>query len=318
MTQRLGSATIFSLAPDLPSAFATDPAGHAELDTAMLVTVDGRIACSIRKLSAAGATLHLEADAALAEATALELANGQSLPGSIAWSDKSEAGFLFAEPIDVIGTLARNLVALSVERRRVPRVELNQTMSIRHGGHVEFTRARNISQGGAGFETRLPLQPGDKIEAIFDGLRPLDALVKWARDGQAGVAFDEELPWQTLMPWLRQVQNNPPQPRRHAIGHEHRGMIADKHAIRLDAPARVREGVRWWNVRIHGLTSHLVEFEARAPLSPGTAVWIALPHVGGAPASVLEAAGNHYLCEFRLPLRGHEINQITGRASALV
>lgn len=316
MTQRLGSATIFSLAPDLPSAFATDPSGHANLDSANLVTAEGRVACSIRKLSTAGASLHLETKAALDECVALELANGQSLAGKIAWSENDEAGFLFAQPIDVIGTLARNLVALSAERRRLPRVEINQMMSIRHGSQMEFTRTRNISQAGAGFETRLTLQPGDTIQATFDGLRPLDAVVKWQRNGQAGVAFHEELTWQVLMPWLRQVQNSPAQPRSTAIGQEHAGMIPDKHAIRLDAPARVREGVRWWNVRIRGITAQLVEFEARAPLSPGTSLWIALPHVGGAPASVLEASNSHYLCEFRLPLRDRDLSLISGGGRA--
>ncbi len=86
----------------------------------------------------------------------LELANGQSLPGRIAWTEQGSAGFLFDTPIDVIGTLARNLAALPAERRSVPRVELHQTICVRRGNQVEFTRSRNLSQEAAASRPTSP------------------------------------------------------------------------------------------------------------------------------------------------------------------
>lgn len=314
MRQGLASSTIFSLASDPPAA---EPLtlGHADLDAATLTGEGIALPCSIRKLNAAGATLHHDAGLTEGDALALTLASGQSLPGTIAWTNADTAGFVFDAPIDVVGTLARTLASLPAERRQMPRIELHQTVSLHHKGGHEFARSRNLSQGGAAIESSRVLLPGDPVQISFDGLRPIDGTVKWASDGQTGIAFDEPLPWQLLMPWLRQVQQTPAHPVR-STEFANGGLIPDAHAIQLDAPARVREGVRWWNVQLRGLTSQLVEFETRAPLTQGTALWIALPHIGGAPASVIEGERHRYLCEFRLPLRPSDLNLISGGAGS--
>ncbi|RYE01151.1 MAG: PilZ domain-containing protein [Sphingomonadales bacterium] len=313
MRQGLASSTIVSLTSDLPAA---EPLalGHGDLDAATLAGEGVALPCSIRKLNAAGATLHHDSDLTEGDALSLTLASGQSIPGTIAWVSDGAAGFVFDSPIDVVSTVARTLASLPAERRQMPRIELHQTVSLHHQGALEFTRSRNLSQGGAAIESRRLLLPGDPIQISFDGLRPIHGTIKWAHEGQAGIAFDESLPWQVLMPWLRQVQQTPAHPIRSGV-FPLPGLIPDAHAIQLDAPARVREGVRWWNVQLRGLTSQLVEFETRAPLAHGTSLWIALPHIGGAPASVLESDHHRYLCEFRLPLRPGELSLITGGAA---
>lgn len=312
MRQGLASSTIFSLAAEPPAMLAPESGDHITFDAAFLADASGRLPCAIRKLSAAGVTLQLNGAVSEGDALQLELANGQSLPGRVSWTDEGAAGFLFEEPIDVISTLARNLAALPAERRSVPRVELYQTICVRRGNQVEFTRSRNLSQGGCGFETDIALQLGDVVQINFDGLRPLDGVVKWSQGNLAGVAFDEDIPWQLLMPWLRQVQQTPSHHTRIAVIGEQTGLIPDKQAIRLDAPARVREGVRWWNVKLRAITPQMVEFETNAPFATGTQLWISLPHIGGGPASVIESDDrNHYLCEFRLPLKPRDLGLIT-------
>lgn len=311
MSQLVASATIFSLAGEPPRALVHDPEAPAEFDAAWLVDGVDRVPCSLHKLSAVGATLRLDDALLLDIPMTLELANGQSVHGRLAWNSGDAAGFVFDQPIDVIGALARNLASLPAERRRVPRVETQQTVSVRHDGKVELARTRNISQGGAGIETQLPVATGDLVQLIFDGLRPLEGTVRWIDGALAGVHFAEELAWQTLMPWLRQVQ-------RTALAHaapsaEVEGLIPDKHAVRIDAPARIREGVRWWNARIRALTPHLVELDTRAPVVAGTQLWISLPNIGGGPANVIETRGGRILCEFRLPLRPSDLGLIAGQ-----
>lgn len=312
MTQALASSTIFSLVAEPPARIALEPDDSASFDSAFLVDANGHLPCAIRKLTAAGATLQLDCEVNEGDALSLELANGQSLPGTIAWIGEGAAGFLFDTPIDVISTLARTLAALPAERRSVPRVELHQTICVRRGNQVEFTRSRNLSQGGAGIETQIALQEGDPVQINFDGLRPLDGMVRWCTGNQAGIAFDEDIPWQLLMPWLRQVQRTPQHHVRAAVIGEPAGLIPDQHAIRLDVPARVREGVRWWNVKVCAITPQLVEFETRANFAAGTQLWVSLPGIGGAPASVIETDRNRFLCEFRLPLRQRDLGIISG------
>jgi len=314
MRQGLASSTIFSLAADLPAA---EPLALAasDLDAATLTGEGVNLPCAIRKLNAAGATLHHDAGLTEGDALSLVLASGQSIPGTIAWVTGEAAGFVFDAPIDVVSTVARTLASLPAERRQMPRIELHQTVSLSHKGAIEFTRSRNLSQGGTAIDSRRVLLPGDAVQISFDGLRPIDGTVRWSHEGQAGVEFDEALPWQILMPWLRQVQQTPAHPIRSGV-FPPAGLIPDAHAIQLDAPARVREGVRWWNVQLRGLTSQLVEFETRAPLAQGTPLWIALPHIGGAPASVLERDHHRYLCEFRLPLRPSDLSLISSGGAA--
>ncbi|MES2444577.1 MAG: PilZ domain-containing protein [Pseudomonadota bacterium] len=323
MTEVLASATVFSLSADLPTALPapTGDSDHA-LDTAQLVGESLREACYIRRFSAAGATLRLPIPVEPGDAYILELRNGQAIPGTISWSDAEEAGFVFDLPIDVVGTLARNLAILPAERRSVPRVEIHQTVSIRRGNNVEFARMRDISQTGVGIETDLALQVDDPVQLAVDGLRPVGGVVRWAHHGLAGIAFGEEIGWQTLMPWLRQVQSRPVRshaPRPLTIHDEERGfgLGADKNVIRLDAPARIREGVRWWNVVVRNLTPTLVEFEAAASFAKGAQLWLSLPGTPGWPTSVIEVEQHRYLAEFRLPLRQHDLALIApGRLQA--
>jgi hypothetical protein len=312
MTESLGSATIFSLAAEPPRALPHDP--QAVFDAATLIEGETRHACALQKLSAMGATLRTEATLAQGDTLELELANGQRTPGRIGWAEDGAAGFLFDAPLDVIGALAQTLARLPADRRRLPRVELHQTLGIRRGNKVDQARTRNMSQGGAGIEMRLDLQPGEPVQLVFDGLRPLGATVRWVQDGQAGLAFDEELGWQTLMPWLRNVQRSAfaARPAAPSIHGEPDGIMPDKQALRLDAPARVRAGVQWWNAKVRALTSQLVELETRANVRPGAQLWVSLPEIGGGPVSVIETRQDRILCEFRLPLRPSDLGLLSG------
>ena len=323
MTEVLASATVFSLAADLPTALPA-PMGDSNLalDTALLVGETARKTCHIRRFSAAGATLRLTAELTPGDAHILELRNGQTIPGTIAWSGDDETGFVFDQPIDVVGTLARNLAILPAERRSVPRVEMRQTVSVRRGNNVEFARMRDISQTGLGIETELALQVDDPVSLAIDGLRPIGGTVRWAHHGIAGIEFSEDLGWQTLMPWLRHVQSHPMRgqaPRPPALHDEDRGfgLGSDKNVIRLDSPARLREGVRWWNVVVRKLTPTLVEFEAAATFAKGAQLWLSLPGTPGWPTTVIEVEDHRYLAEFRLPLRPHDLAMIApGRLQA--
>jgi hypothetical protein len=323
MSEVLASSTIFSLSADLPTALPAPAEGYeSALDSAALAGDHEREPCLIRRFTAAGATLRLPTgDLAQGDARILELKNGQTIPGTISWLDEAEAGFVFDVGVDVVGTLARNLAILPAERRQVPRVEIHQTICLHRGNNVEFSRTRDISQAGVGIETSLALQEGDEVQLAIDGLRPISGKVRWERGGLAGIAFDEELGWQTLMPWLREVQNRPraAAPRAAGIHDEERGfgLTSDKNAIRLNAPGRVREGTIWWNVQVRNLTPTLVEFEAAADFPKGTQLWISIPGSAGWPISVIESENLRHLAEFRLPLRPHELALIApGRLQA--
>ncbi|MCW3837759.1 PilZ domain-containing protein [Sphingomonas canadensis] len=301
-------------------------AGSDSLESAILAGPEDRIQVAIRRLSAVGATLSVDPETVEAlvpgEPWVLELRNGQRIEGTLAWATEGEAGFAFVHPVDVVGTLARNLAILPAERRRVPRIELRHTVGIRCGREFELARTRNLSQAGVGIETALDLAPDDAVQIALDGLPTLSGHVRWMQDGHAGIAFDAEVAWQVLMPWLRHAQHSPTQgspgaPRR-ALHDELRGFLAThKDAVRVEAPARVRRGANWWNVRVRSLTPQLVEFDASAHFEKGTPLWIALPRIAGWPATVVEGEDGTYLAEFRLPLREQDFAIFAPQRKAL-
>lgn len=311
MTEGVVSTTVFSLCGDPPASLPAEFSGESTtLDQGWLVGEGARDPVHIRRFSAAGATLRLTGPVAAGVDRTLELQNGQVIAGRIEWANEEEAGFVFETPTDVVSTLARNLAILPAERRQVPRVELHHAVGIHHADRFEIARTRDLSQAGLGIETRLALAPEDVVQIALDGLRPMQGVVKWARDGKAGIAFDDELAWQTLMPWLRQAQkNNAPRAALPRGLDEARAFLAhDPAAIRLDTPGRVREGVRWWNVQVRTLTPRLVEFDSAASFATGTQLWLWLPGTAGWPASIAECEGSRYLAEFRLPLRKHDLD----------
>jgi hypothetical protein len=312
MSQVTASTTVFCLSADPPAELPPSYSEDHAFDSASLEGATGSHACFVGKISAAGATLRIDEARDPGEIMILHLANGQAIDGHIAWSTTEEAGFVFDSPVDVVSTLARNLARLPAERRRVPRVELYLAIGIRRGDQFEIARTRDLSQAGVGIDTRLVLAEDDVVQVALDGLHPIAGTVKWSREGKAGIAFDHELAWQTLMPWLREAQRMPAPRTAASRADETRdfGLGKDKTAMRIDAAARVREGARWWNVHIRMLSPLLVEFDASADIAKGTQLWIALPGAAGWPATVLEAHAGHYLAEFRLPLRPHDMEQL--------
>lgn len=297
--------TIFSLAHDLPTPLPQAGAAHGGLDAGQLEHDGASHACQLCWIGPAGARLRVDGRLAEQAPALLRLEAAEPLAARTLWQEAGEAGLAFAAPVDILGLIARNLARASADRRRLPRIELRHLVGVRRGGEVEQFRTRDISQGGIGIEAR-GLAVGEAVQLTFDGLRPLDGSVRWVRGSTAGVGFTEEIGWQTLLPWLRSLQLLPG-PQGSA---DTDGLLQDKLALRLDLAARVREGVRWWNCRIHALTPHQVEFEARQRFAPGANLWVALPEIGGGPVRVLQTRHGRTLGEFRLPLRDGDLRQL--------
>ncbi|MEN3747499.1 PilZ domain-containing protein [Sphingomonas sp. HF-S3] len=318
MRVALRSATVFCLGAEPPASVPVR-ATPEYLDSAWLVHGETRHHCLVRKLGAAGATLQLLAPVAAGDRFALHIDSGPLLDGAIGWADAGEAGFLFDQRIDIVGALARNLAGLPADRRSVPRVELDQAVSVRRDARVQFARARDLSQAGVGLQLGFELFEDEAVEVAFDGLRPVPGRVRWVRQGHAGIAFDTELAWQVLMPWLRQIQDRPSRidvasPADMQDLEPGFGLNTDKTALHLNAAGTARQGTRWWNIRVRSLNALMVEFETDAPMAMATPLWILLGGTTGWPATVTEARGSRYLAEFRVPLRQHELDRIAARS----
>ncbi|MBX3593060.1 PilZ domain-containing protein [Sphingomonas sp.] len=303
-------SAIFSLSDDLDLA-ATG--GHAHAAPARFTGGDGGARdCFVHRIAAGGATLTVSGPVGANERATIDLPCGLSAEGAFAAVEQEVLTFRFDQPIDIVGALARCLAAQTAERRQMPRIELRQRVCLRHSGQVDFAWTRNLSPTGVGLETRTTLDVGERVELTLDGLRPLTGEVRWAEHGHAGIAFDEELGWQMLMPWLRKIKSAPPAKHRAADPFPPPSALgAVKDALRLDIATHVRAGAKWWNARIHVLSNALVEFESATEFTPLSSLWLSLPEIGGWPIRVIECHGERHVAEFRLPLRPHEMARLT-------
>jgi hypothetical protein len=161
--------------------------------------------CSIRKISALGATLVTDQKTASGSQVSVELGNGQRQAGTVDWAEQRELGVRFDEPVDVLALINRELVSQPVERRSMPRVELRCPVHVKYGEHFEPATMRNISARGLQIEgERLP-QAGTYIAVFVEGLNIPAGEVVWARGKLAGIEVFEELSWTSIIPWVRGV-----------------------------------------------------------------------------------------------------------------
>lgn len=309
--------TVYSLSRDAPRLDGTiEPADGLTFQPGALIVGSIRQVCLIRKLGAGGAVLHVDTPLDEGVRLELELDTGEQLEGSVAWSRAFEIGLRFDRPIDVLPILARNLVSQPGERRRMPRVEILCQALLEADGKTELVTTRDIAQGGMKLDTTFQLDVDQRVTVTPEGLRPIEAVVRWAKDSMAGIAFHPEVSWQELMPWLRERRGAPPpdfmappRPSRDDSAADAAPRPQDG-SVQLNLQARVREGTRRWAIEVETLTARTVEFESYAPIRLGTLLWIVLPGLEGWPARVVGIDGYRFTCEFTQPLHPAVLERI--------
>lgn len=200
------SATIFILGDRLP--WPDDPPSHAAtgpMDAGAIYDANTRQECTIRKVSALGATVRGALSRAPGEAVAIELGNGQRQASKIAWVRGGEAGIAFNQPVDILALINRSLISQPAERRAMPRVEIRCGIHLKWGGCAVTAILRNISEGGLQVEgDNLPAR-GTYLSFYLEGLSVPAGEVVWRKDNRAGIELFEELSWTSIMPWIRET-----------------------------------------------------------------------------------------------------------------
>jgi hypothetical protein len=82
-------------------------------------------------------------------------------------------------------------------------VEVDRLGTLRVGSHIHALNTRDISQGGVKIEIDQPLEVGAEIVVALQDLRPLQGVVRWYHEGLCGVSFNQIIPFQELINWLR-------------------------------------------------------------------------------------------------------------------
>jgi hypothetical protein len=168
--------------------------------------------CTIRKISALGATVESDLVPALGERVAVELATGQRVAGKIAWTGHGELGVRFDDHVDIIALLNRKLVSQTRERRTMPRLEVRCLAHVKCGGNFWPAMLRNVSTRGLQLEGDELPAIGSYLNVVIEGLNVPAGEVVWRHGSLAGVELLDELSWTSIIPWVRGIVRKQPQP----------------------------------------------------------------------------------------------------------
>lgn len=206
---RMGNAveeTTFSMSSEAPAqpAERREAARHMTiLRVGTIFIGDRRELCLIRNISAGGLMAHVYSVIKPDEQVAVELKTNQKLAGRVSWAQGSNIGIAFDEPIDVTEMLAAQSVLENGWRPRLPRVEVDNCASLRVGARTLWVSTCDISQGGIKVELDEEVEVGADAVLTLDKFRPIHGTIRWVRPGMAGIAFNQVIPFQELMGWLR-------------------------------------------------------------------------------------------------------------------
>ena len=200
------SVTTFVMEDRLPWPDETSMPGiDGPLDASVVHDSGIRLDCSIRRISALGATLKGPALSAPGHVLAIELATGHRPAAVVDWVAGGETGIVFKQPIDVLALINRTLLTQPVERRTMPRVEMRCMIMVKCGENFVPAILRNISAGGLQIEGDVLPLAGSYVALQAEGLVIPPGEVVWRKDDLAGIELFEELSWTSLMPWIRDM-----------------------------------------------------------------------------------------------------------------
>ena len=171
-----------------------------------VLVIDGRRElCLIRNVSAGGLMAHVYSPVRPGQRVVVELKSNQQIEGEVEWVRDADAGIAFDVKVDISQLLANPAVLENGWRPRLPRVEIDRLATLRVGARTYWVHTRDVSQGGVKIETDQPLDTGTAVMITLENLRPLAATVRWQKGRNCGIAFNDLLPFEELIAWLKRA-----------------------------------------------------------------------------------------------------------------
>ena len=171
-----------------------------------VLVIDGRRElCLIRNISAGGLMAHVYSPVQPGQCVTVELKSNQQIEGKVEWVRDADAGIAFDTKVDVSQLLSNPQVLDNGWRPRLPRVEIDRLATVRVGARTYWVHTRDVSQGGIKIDTDQPLDVGTEVVITLENFRPLAGTVRWQRGRGCGISFNDLLPFEELIAWLKRA-----------------------------------------------------------------------------------------------------------------
>ena len=207
LAQARAEETGFSLSEQVPAPPGPERRRQERQLTILrvgIIEVEGRRElCLIRNVSAGGLMVHVYTAVSPEQRVVVELKSNQRIDGRVVWAENGNAGIAFEERIDIAALLANPPQLANGWRPRLPRVEIDCLATLRVGAETRWVQVRDVSQGGVKVETDEPIQPGTQVVVTMEHFRPLPGTVRWNGGGGCGIAFNQLVPFDDLIAWLK-------------------------------------------------------------------------------------------------------------------
>lgn len=196
--------TVFSLSTEVPRPMErrTDERLLAMLPVARLVTDEGQDLCRVRNISAAGMMAETTLSHPVGTRARVEFNSNQQVPGEIAWIRETSCGIRFDRDVDLRELLADRPARRKGHAPRPPRLDITCSAELLIGATLYRTQIRDISLGGLKAAVGDLDCVGKNVVAAIESLRPVKGVVRWHKDGHAGIVFRRPLAFEELAEWI--------------------------------------------------------------------------------------------------------------------
>lgn len=196
-------STVFTMSLDMPQPDQAPRTSNRRsvLRVAKLTTPHSEALCRIRNISAGGLTAETPARHKIGELVCVELSPHQKIAGVVAWMTDSAVGIEFEQDVDLEIALTHKVPAGDISHRP-PRINLSCLAVVRIGAIYHTVEVHDISQGGIKVEIGDTARVGEDAVVTVEGLRAVHGTVRWHKNGRAGIAFHQAIPFQVLASWF--------------------------------------------------------------------------------------------------------------------
>ena len=173
-----------------------------DLPVAKLVLEDREDFCRVRNISAGGVMVETTGYVPPVDTPLhIEFNSHHRMRGRVVWIRPPMMGIKFDETVDL-----RELLARPAPRgghvQRPPRLEMRCGATVRLGKLYHKVEVRDISQGGVKVRINDWTCVGKPAVVTVENLRPVKGIIRWYREGHAGIIFDKPLSFEELAEWL--------------------------------------------------------------------------------------------------------------------
>lgn len=161
--------------------------------------------CILRDISSHGLRAEVYYPMSVGDRVSFELKTGRRVSGRVIWTDGKSIGVEFDTRIPVYSILAHQTLDDLGYKARQPRLRTDAPAQLYIDDDAILARLCNVSQAGTRISVDRILRLGARCEIALEGLGRRKAIIRWYRNGEAGVMFVQPMTYPEFAAWRQML-----------------------------------------------------------------------------------------------------------------